>query len=964
MCGIAGVFAYEDSAPPVDEAELLRIREHMVRRGPDGAGLWISPDRRVALAHRRLAIIDLSNSGAQPMATEEGVLTISFNGEIYNYRELRRELEGKGYKFHTESDTEVLLHLYSECGSRMVHRLRGMFAFGIWDAKEQRMFLARDPFGIKPLYYADDGKTIRFASQVKALLAGGAVDKAPEPAGSVGFLIWGAVPEPFTLYRSIRALPAGAFGYVCRSRGVSISSYFSVRDELLSARENTTNARLQQEVLAEELAESVRHHLVADVPIGVFLSSGLDSALVTALASREVSQPLQAITLAFREYRGSKDDEAPLAGLIASHYGAQHQVSIVSREDFEAEIGNILVSMDQPSVDGINTYFVSRAAARAGLKVALSGLGGDELFGGYASYHQVPRLAESLRFMNWLPSAGRLTRVLSASLVKTFTSPKFAGILEYGGSYGGSYLLRRALFMPWEIRGFLDRATVEVGLSRLSVLPTLEATVQGLHTPRARVAALELSWYMRNQLLRDADWAGMAHSLEVRLPLVDVALFKALAPFQVAACPPRKADAIATLPRPLPEAVVRRGKTGFGTPVHKWIASRDPSMRTFKGLRGWALQVLPRQPRMFRALALVSDAFGGKGGIAKFNRDMLTSLASMPECAEIVALPRVIQTQVEALPARLVYLQAAAAGKATFARLATCQILRGRYDLVVTGHINLSPLGILLARIARARSVLIVHGLDAWTRHRNPAVRGSLGLFDRVLGVSSFTLSRLASWARLEPSRIRLLPNCVDLSRFGPGPKPVDLENTFGIKGRTVLMTLGRLEAYERFKGFDEILEVLGRLSEEIPGLVYLICGEGSDRVRLEQKAVLLGVRDRVIFAGFVPEERKPDYYRLADAYVMPSRVEGFGIVFLEAMACGIPVMGSVLDGSQEALLDGKLGELSDPNSPTDIMSKTLKTLARPKGVPKELVKFSYQEYQTRIAHIVRETLGIESPVQ
>src|SRR4051812_27547169 len=192
MCGIAGTYAYRDFAPPVDRDELLRMREAMLRRGPDGEGLWISDDQRVGLAHRRLAIIDLSEGGAQPMATRDGLLRITFNGEIYNYRELKTELEGKGYVFHSNSDTEVLLHLYADRGQEMVHALRGMFAFAIWDERRRAMFLARDAFGIKPLYFADDSKTIRIASQVKALLAGGAIDTGEDPAGHASFLLLGS----------------------------------------------------------------------------------------------------------------------------------------------------------------------------------------------------------------------------------------------------------------------------------------------------------------------------------------------------------------------------------------------------------------------------------------------------------------------------------------------------------------------------------------------------------------------------------------------------------------------------------------------------------------------------------------------------------------------------------------------------------------------------------------------------
>src|SRR5690349_15075989 len=198
MCGIAAIFAYSENGSRVDREELLRIREAMIKRGPDGAGLWISDDQRIGLAHRRLAIIDLSDTGAQPMATANGTIRIVFNGEIYNYRELRQRLEAKGYVFHSQSDTEVLLHLYEEYGRDMVEHLRGMYAFTIWDEHKRGLFLARDPYGIKPLYYADDGTTIRVASQVKALLKSTHIDTAPEPAGHVGFYIWGNVPEPYT----------------------------------------------------------------------------------------------------------------------------------------------------------------------------------------------------------------------------------------------------------------------------------------------------------------------------------------------------------------------------------------------------------------------------------------------------------------------------------------------------------------------------------------------------------------------------------------------------------------------------------------------------------------------------------------------------------------------------------------------------------------------------------------------
>src|SRR6478672_3928656 len=228
MCGINGIFAYHDVANPIDREELLRTRDHMAARGPDGMGTWVSADKRVGFGHRRLSIIDLSDAGAQPMTSADGKLIVTFNGEIYNYRTLRKSLEAKGRVFRSQSDTEVLLHLYAEKGEALVHELRGMFAFAIWDADRKQLFLARDPYGIKPLYYADDGWTLRFASQVKALLAGQKVSRDPEPAGWVGFCLFGSVPEPFTTFRQIRILPAGCTALVDRIGMRSPKRYHSI----------------------------------------------------------------------------------------------------------------------------------------------------------------------------------------------------------------------------------------------------------------------------------------------------------------------------------------------------------------------------------------------------------------------------------------------------------------------------------------------------------------------------------------------------------------------------------------------------------------------------------------------------------------------------------------------------------------------------------------------------------------
>ena len=594
MCGVAGIFAYNNSAPPVDQEELLRIREAMVRRGPDGAGLWISPDRHVGLAHRRLAIIDLSDTGAQPMASADDLFRITFNGEIYNYRELRKELEAKGYRFRSASDTEILLHLYADRGEDMVHALRGMYAFALWDERKRGLFLARDPFGIKPLYYSDNGKSLRFASQVKALLRGGGIASHPEAAGYVGFLIWGCVPEPFTLHREIRALPAGTHMWIDAGGKRGPAAFFSAGEEYAKAEAASapsTNGDDAQQARCI-LRDSVRHHLIADVPVAAFLSAGLDSGTLVTLAAERTAASLRTLTLGFSEYQGSENDETGLAQSVAAQLRVSHETRWIARRDFDADFDDILEAMDQPSTDGVNTYLVSKAAASAGIKVALSGLGGDELLGGYPSFVDLPRIRNASRASGLSPSSGKTLRKVVSPILNRLTSPKYAGLFEYGQTHAGAYLLRRGLFMPWEIPEIMDPEMAARGWEDLQTLQNLAAGIRGLGKDRQIVSTLELDWYMRNQLLRDNDWAGMAHSLEIRVPYIDLPFFRSIAKISTGARPLGKVDLALALDPPLPGAVIERSKTGFLAPVREWCDQRSVGGAKERGLRGWAKIVI------------------------------------------------------------------------------------------------------------------------------------------------------------------------------------------------------------------------------------------------------------------------------------------------------------------------------------------------------------------------------------
>jgi asparagine synthase (glutamine-hydrolysing) len=366
---------------------------------------------------------------------------------------------------------------------------------------------------------------------------------------------------------------AGISGELAKGQG-----NFPLRDEAES------RSRLRSALL-----DSVRHHLVADVPVGIFLSSGLDSSTLAALAVEAGQKELHSVTLGFREYQGTPFDEVPLAEAMARHIGASHRTIWVGRDDFRDELGRLLDAMDQPTIDGINSYFVCKAAVTAGLKVAISGLGGDELFGGYDSFRQIPQLVRVIGPPAAIPGLGRAFRLLAAPVLKHFTSPKYAGLLEYGGSFGGAYLLRHSLFMPWELPTLLDGELVREGWRELQTLSRLEKTVDGIDSPRCRVSALEMQWYMRNQLLRDTDWASMAHSLEVRVPLVDLTLLREVAPLLINGSMPDKTAMAAAPARPLPPAILERKKTGFSVPVREWLL--EGTAERSRGLRGWAMKV-------------------------------------------------------------------------------------------------------------------------------------------------------------------------------------------------------------------------------------------------------------------------------------------------------------------------------------------------------------------------------------
>ena len=559
MCGIAGILSSQTAEADRLEAPLIRMQEALRRRGPDDTGLWVSACGRARFAHTRLAILDLSPAGHQPMLSADGALSIVFNGEIYNFRELRAALEHDGVKFETRSDTEVLLRLYEREGSAMVERLRGMFAFAIWDGRKGRGFLARDPLGIKPLYYVQREGRLAFASEVGALQKAGLAGRELDGGALRRYFESGSVGEPRTLLKNVRCLPAG-HTLMWEDGGVKIRAFWRLRFDSSDIRADAA-VRLTREALLD----SVRHHFISDVPVGVFLSGGIDSTAVLALSIATGQRDLQTFSI------GVDDpglDESSAAARTAAHFGTRHHELRLDAAAMSVSFPQFLACMDQPSIDGFNTFTVSGFARAQGMKVVLSGLGGDELFGGYPSFQRVPRLARLARLLHQVPGMSLCGGLMERCLPRPHWR-RAAGLLRRQPSMTGAWRAFRGVFTSHEARALALRYTGDLS----EVEPESDDMDFSAADERDQVSALELSLYMRNQLLKDSDVMSMAHGLELRVPLVDRQLFETVAripaDMRLQAGKRLLVDAVPEIPAWIAGAP----KRGFLFPYEKWLSS-------------------------------------------------------------------------------------------------------------------------------------------------------------------------------------------------------------------------------------------------------------------------------------------------------------------------------------------------------------------------------------------------------
>ncbi len=555
MCGICGIVGF--SNPEATK----RMIQAMPHRGPDDTGLWHKEE--VSFGHRRLAVIDLSEKGRQPMPGHSCSFWITYNGEIYNYKSLKEALKKKGYEFKSNTDTEVVLNLYQEYGKGCLNYLRGVFAFAIWDQKKKELFAARDRLGLKPFFYYFKEGIFIFASELKAILASGLVKKDIEPQALADYFRYGSVQAPKTMIKGVCQLMPARYLTLKKNR-LSIKKYWQINFSKKAAGKKTEKDYIFQ--IKAILNKAVSFRLVSDVPLGVFLSGGIDSSIITGLMQKHSSAPVKTFSIGFQE---EVYDERNYSRKIAEKFATNHKEILLRAKDIISEIPNIFNSMDQPSIDGFNTFVISKAVRDAGITVALSGLGGDELFAGYPLFRILPKIAEFAKLFGFIPQEirGKFFSFLSFFSRSKGQLKGLFSLLQCEG-LEDLYFLQRSVFLPSRVNAILksEKAGYSDNFRK-------KGKKHGLHQIN-KLSWLELNNYLPNTLLADTDRMSMANSLEVRVPYLDHLLvekiFEVPGSLKVGSDYPKRL-LIKAFRDLVPEEIYKRPKKGFVLPFDKWL---------------------------------------------------------------------------------------------------------------------------------------------------------------------------------------------------------------------------------------------------------------------------------------------------------------------------------------------------------------------------------------------------------
>ncbi|MBI4636027.1 MAG: asparagine synthase (glutamine-hydrolyzing) [Candidatus Rokubacteria bacterium] len=973
MCGIAG---YLGTPPPGLLPAMVRVLKH---RGPDDEGVHVAPG--VGLGMTRLAIIDLE-TGRQPMSSEDGSLAIVFNGEIYNFRQLRAELESRGRRFRTRSDTEVILGAYAEWGDGCVEHLRGMFAFALWDGPRRRLLLARDRLGKKPLYYWRRDGFFLFASEPKALLCHPAVSRALDWEAFHHYLAFGYTPAERSIFAGIGKVPPASTAVLAEG-AMTVHRYWSLpagqpaspapRD----AREGAARVR-------HALREAVRLRLESDVPLGVFLSGGVDSSAIVASMREVTGQRIATFSIGFGPTDPSYD-ELPRARLVARRFATDHHEEVL-----EPRVADLLPAVveafDEPFADSsaIPTFVVAQATARH-VKVVLSGIGGDETFGGYPRYLGV-RVSEAYgRLPGWLRA---IPDALLSLVPESESSRNWGDWARRFVAAGGFPLPDR--YIGWT-RFFDERALARLvtGDVRHHWRQDVEALARetfaghGHGDPMDGAFRIDLGTYLPDDLLVMADRMSMAHSLELRAPFCDHRLIEeslAIPPSMKVPGSRLKGLLKTAFAEVLPPEILSRPKQGFMIPLGRWLRTDlrpmlddllSPSAVRARGLydpavverlkqehgsgarshsdRLWTLMIgelWMRQyldtgspwslgglrPRAPLRVLMVSDvspvtAHGGAervlweeaSGLAGLGH-RVTILSRAPEVPAEATLERegvrILHYPVDRRSSLRFFLGSIlAARRAAASALAEADVLHVHQPLSGYGALA-SPAGRRIPSLYSFHSpaALEYRWRRGMTAHHRGGWAGTLGELalgrveraclrraTRIHVLSDFSAGQLWTLHRVPRERIVKVPGGADLLRFAPAPDRARVRAALGLPpDRPLLFTVRTLEAR---MGLDTLIRAMALVRQRVPGALLLLGGSGTLRPELEALAGSLGLADHVRFLGFVPEDDLPRYYQAADLFVLPTRaLEGFGLVTVEALACGTPVVGTSIGATPEIL--------------------------------------------------------------
>ncbi|MFM7729979.1 MAG: asparagine synthase (glutamine-hydrolyzing) [Flavobacteriales bacterium] len=559
MCGIAGIVHY--SNPSAAEESVRRMTDAMQHRGPDASGFW--SNEACVLGHRRLSIIDTSEAGNQPFHSEDGSITLVFNGEIYNYLELRKSLKSD-YTFKTNSDTEVIIAVYRTWGIEGVRRLNGMFAFGLWDNQAKKFFLVRDRVGIKPLYYVDAALGFAFASEIRSLLAGGVARRKINRKAIGEYLSYQTVHAPMTILEDVKMLPPGHH-LVIDHKGSHIQRYWYPAAPRMIAEYDKREDALRD--IAKTLKSGVAMQMRADVPFGAFLSGGIDSSAIVALMSEVSTQPISTFSIAFRE---KEFDEREHSRKIAKLYQTDHHEIELSADDFRKMIPEALASMDHPSGDGPNTYVVSKATRAAGIKMALSGLGGDEVFAGYDVFKRIHRINE----MMWINRIPHFIRSQAGKTIQRYkpgpSGEKIRELLELKRiTPHSAYTLTRKILPDAWIASIIGNTEQDDQFLQKDIMDSFHLDLPLL----SNISMAEMQTYMQDVLLRDSDQMSMAHALEIRVPFLDHELIERVIRVRDNWKYPHTPKQLLTeaLGNRIPDSIIHRPKMGFTFPWNQWM---------------------------------------------------------------------------------------------------------------------------------------------------------------------------------------------------------------------------------------------------------------------------------------------------------------------------------------------------------------------------------------------------------